>query len=141
MNPPDYLIFELIPHQAPMVMIDQLTFSSGDKAGGILFIRDTNIFCINGFFQEAGLIEFISQTAAAHKGFLNLYEGKEIKLGYISVIKNMTVHSLPTVNTEIRSEITVENELLGHTIISGEIYLDNSVIASGEIRFITDAKE
>ena len=134
MKPEEYEIHDLIPQRPPMIMIDQLTHSGERSAGGRLFIRESNVFCHEGRLQEAGLIEFIGQTAAAYGGYLQLSSHKEVKPGFISVIKNLVIHSLPEMNTEIQSEITVENELLGYTIISGRVLQNNSVIAEGEIR-------
>jgi predicted hotdog family 3-hydroxylacyl-ACP dehydratase len=138
MSPEEYEILDLILLRPPMVMIDQLTFSGEKSAKGRLFIKESNIFCIGGQLQEAGLIEFISQTAAAHAGYLQHSLQKEIKPGFISVIKNLIIHSLPVINTEIQSEIIVENELLGYTIITGRILQNNLIIAEGEIRFLTE---
>jgi predicted hotdog family 3-hydroxylacyl-ACP dehydratase len=141
MKPEEYEIIDLIPHCPPMVMIDQLTHSGKKSARGRLFIKVSNVFCYEGHLQEAGLMEFISQTAAAYEGYLQLSTQKEIKRGYISVIKNLEIHSLPEVNTEIQSVIKVENELLGHTIITGRILQNNSVIAKGEMRFLMETKD
>jgi predicted hotdog family 3-hydroxylacyl-ACP dehydratase len=134
MEPGEYDIPDLIPLRPPMIMIDQLTHSGEKSAGGRLFIRESNVFCHEGSLQEAGLIEFIGQTAAAYGGYLQLSSHKEVKPGFISVIKNLVIHSLPLMNTEIQSEITVEDEVLDYTIITGRIIQNNSVIAEGEIR-------
>ena len=138
MKPEEYEILDLIPHRPPMVMIDQLTYSGEKLARGRLFIKVSNVFCHNGQLQEAGLIEFITQTAAAYHGFLQLSAKKRVRHGFISVIKNLVIHSLPLINTEIQSEIIVENELLGHIFITGRILQDNSVIAKGEMRFLME---
>jgi predicted hotdog family 3-hydroxylacyl-ACP dehydratase len=139
MKPEEYEIIDLIPQRPPMVMIDQLT-SSGEKlARGHLFIKESNVFCHEGHLQEAGLIEFITQTAAAYEGYLQVSAQKEVKPGFLSVIKHLVIHSLPAINTEVQSEIKVENELLGYTFITGRILQYNSVIAEGEMRFLMEA--
>jgi predicted hotdog family 3-hydroxylacyl-ACP dehydratase len=134
MKPEEYEILDLIPQRPPMVMIDQLTHSGEKLARGRLLIRESNVFCHEGHLQEAGLIEFITQTAAAYEGYLRLSSQTEVKRGFIAVIKNLVIHSLPVINTEIQSEIIIENELLGYTIITGSIIQNNSVIAKGELR-------
>jgi predicted hotdog family 3-hydroxylacyl-ACP dehydratase len=141
MKPEEYNIQELIPQRPPMVMIDKLTHSEEKTARGRLFIDESNAFCHEGHFQEAGLIEFIAQTAAAYEGYRQLSEQKEVKLGFIGSIKNLEIHSLPAVNSEIESEITVENELLGFTILTGKILQNNSVIAEGEMRIFLENPE
>jgi predicted hotdog family 3-hydroxylacyl-ACP dehydratase len=138
MKPEEYEILALIPQRPPMIMIDRLTYASDKSAGGRLFIKQSNLFCHSGRFQEAGLIEFIAQTAAAYMGYLQLSAQKEIKLGFIGAIKNLVIYSLPLINTEVQTEIVVENELLGFTILTGKILQNNSIIAEGEMRILLD---
>lgn len=138
MKPEEYEILDLIPQRPPMVMIDRLTHSGDKSARGRLFIKESNLFCHSGHFQEAGLIEFIAQTAAAYVGYLQLSALKEVKLGFIGAIKNLLIHSLPLINTEVQSQIIVENELLGFTIITGKILQNNSLIAEGEMRILME---
>lgn len=144
MRPEEYDIFDLIPQRPPMVMIDQLTHSDEKFAKGRLFIKESNLFCHNGYFQEAGLIEFIAQTAAAYKGYLQLSENKALEPGFIGGIKNLVIYSIPVIHTEVQSEIIVENELLGYTIITGKIFQNDSVLAECEMRILIenlDAKQ
>jgi predicted hotdog family 3-hydroxylacyl-ACP dehydratase len=141
MKPEEYSIFDLIPQRPPVVMIDKLTHSGEKSAKGCLYIKKSNLFCHEGHFQEAGLIEFMAQTAAAFKGFLQMSEKKAVVPGFIAVIKNLIIHSLPAIDTEIQSEISVENELLGYTIIAGKIYQSNSIIAECEMRILTENQD
>jgi len=138
MKPSDYPILDLIPQRPPVVMIDQLTHADEKSAKGRLFIQESNVFSDNGYLQETGLIEFIAQTAAAYKGYLQLSAQQEVKLGFIGVIKNLVIYSLPAINTEVQSEIIFENELLGYTIITGKVLQNNSVIAEGEMRILME---
>ena len=138
MKPEEFEIPDLIPQRQPMVMIDQLTHAGENFARGRLFIKTSNVFCQNGHLEEAGIVEFITQTAAAYKGYQQLSARKKVKQGFLGLIKNLTIHSLPTVNTEIQSEIIIEEELLGYTIITGRVFQDNAVIAEGEMRILTD---
>ena len=134
MKPEEYEILVLIPQRPPMVMIDRLTHSGRKSARGRLFIKESNVFCSEGHLEEAGLIEFIGQTAAAYLGYLRLSAQEEVKPGFISMIKNLVINSLPLINTEIQSEIKIENELLGYTIITGKIIQTDSLIAEVEMR-------
>ena len=141
MKPEEYDILELIPQRPPMVLIDQL-ISSGEKtAVGRLFIRESNLFCENGFLQEGGLMEFIAQTAAAWEGYRQLSQHKKIKPGFIGAIKNLSVHFLPETNTEIHSEITVDSELLGFTLIIGKIFQNNTAVSECEMRILVGTPE
>jgi predicted hotdog family 3-hydroxylacyl-ACP dehydratase len=136
MNPSQFDIIDLIPQRPPMQMIDQLTDANERSAKGRLFIRETNLFCENGRLRESGLIEFIAQTAAAFTGYRNKLSSSSIHEGYIGAVKNLVITALPPMNTLIHSEITLENEIVGFTIIMGKVFSDNQVIASCEMRIL-----
>jgi predicted hotdog family 3-hydroxylacyl-ACP dehydratase len=141
MKPEEYDILDLIPQRPPMVLIDQLISVSEKSAIGRLFIRESNVFCENGFLQEGGLMEFIAQTAAAYEGYRQLSLREEIKPGFIGAIKNLSVHFMPEINTEIQSEIMVDSELLGYTLITGKILQNNTVVAECEMRILVGTPE
>ena len=136
MKPEECDILDLIPQRPPMVLIDRLISVDEKSATGRLLIRESNIFCENGFLQEGGLMEFIAQTAAAYEGYRQLLLQEEVRPGFIGAIKNLSVHSLPAINTEIQSEIIVDSELLGYTIITGKIFQNNTIVAECEMRIL-----
>jgi len=136
MNPADFKILDLIPQRPPMKMIDTLITADEKSARGKLYILDSNLFCDNGVLAEPGLIEFIAQTAAAYTGFKNKTTNKEISEGYIGAIKNLVIYELPKVNSTVQSEIVVENEIVGYTIIAGHVYQDDRLLAECEMRIL-----
>lgn len=136
MKPAEYQISDLIPQRPPMQMIDQLLHADDRSARGSLYIREFNIFCRNNQLREAAIIEFIAQTAAAFTGYRNLSNHGQVNEGYIGAVKNLVIHKLPPVNAEIQSEITVENEIVGFTIIVGKVFLNQEVIAECEMRIL-----
>ena len=141
MKPEEYDLIDLVPQRHPMIMIDRLTGAGDKSARGRLFIKAPNVFCFDGLFQEAGLIEFMGQTAAAFIGYLRLSEGKGIGSGFLAQVKDFRIKSLPTVNTEIYSEITISDDLLTYTIINGRIFQKDLVIAEGELTAFTSPDE
>jgi predicted hotdog family 3-hydroxylacyl-ACP dehydratase len=140
-KPEEYDILDLIPQRPPMALIDQLISAGEKSATGRLFIRESNVFCENGYLQEGGLMEFIAQTAAAYEGYRQISLLEEVKPGYIGAIKNLSVYSLPEINTEIQSEILVESELLGYSLITGKIFQNTSIIAECEMRILLGPTE
>lgn len=136
MEPGDFNILDLIPQRPPMQMIDRLEYADERSAMGRLFVRESNIFCDNGLLRESGLIEFIAQTAAAYTGYRNKINNSVVGEGYIGAVKNLTIANLPPVNTEIRCEIILENEIMGFTIITGKVSLEGNVIATCEMRIL-----
>jgi len=136
MKPSEFEILSLIPQRQPMVMIDRLTKAGEKRAKGEMVIKESNLLCHNGYLQEAGLMEFIAQTAAAYTGYKQLTAKKEVSEGYIGAVKNLVIHSLPPAGKKIQSEITVDNELLGYTIVTGRFSCENQLIAECEMRIL-----
>jgi predicted hotdog family 3-hydroxylacyl-ACP dehydratase len=141
MKPDEYNILDLIPQRPPMVMINQLTYVGEKSAKGRLIIQESNLFVHNGKMQEAGLVEFIAQTAAAYTGYLSISNNQEVKKGFIGSVKNLVIHSLPDINTEIQSEIIKDTELLGFTIITGRVFQNDNVLAECEMRILLEGSK
>ena len=136
MIPSDFEILDLIPQRPPMTMIDALISADEKSARGKLHILESNLFIHNGVLAEPGLIEFIAQTAAAYTGYKNKTTNREVSEGYIGAIKNLVIYALPKVNSHIQSEIVVENEIVGYTIIAGRVYQDEKLLAECEMRIL-----
>jgi predicted hotdog family 3-hydroxylacyl-ACP dehydratase len=136
MIPDSFDILDLIPQRPPMKMIDTLISADEKSARGQLYILESNLFCENGVLAEPGILEFIAQTAAAYTGFKNKTTSREISEGYIGAIKNVVIYELPKVNSYIESQIVVENEIVGYTIIAGSVYQDNRLLAECEMRIL-----
>jgi predicted hotdog family 3-hydroxylacyl-ACP dehydratase len=131
-------ITDLIPQRPPVVMIDRLEEVMDTSARGSLLVEASNIFAEKGFFTEAGITEFIAQTAAAFKGFQKVSSREEVKNGYIAAVRNLKIFSLPPVGSTIRCTINIDNELIGYTIISGKVHLGSQLIAEAEMRIILE---
>jgi predicted hotdog family 3-hydroxylacyl-ACP dehydratase len=136
MNPSEFDILDLIPQRPPMAMIDKLLNAGDRSATGVLFIRESNLFCDKGHLCESGLIEFIAQTAAAFTGYRNKTNHGGVSEGYIGAVKNLVIYALPPVHATIQCEIVVENEIVGFTIIIGKVLHNGNVIAECEMRIL-----
>lgn len=134
MKPSNFNILDLIPQRPPMQMIDMLVYADERSAHGRLYVTSSNLFCEKKFLREPGLIEFIAQTAAAFTGYRNKMSHSNVHEGYIGAVKNLVIHALPPVDSEIQSEIMVENEIVGFTIVTGRVFLESRVIAECEMR-------
>ncbi len=127
-------ILEFIPQRSPMVMIDKLLFSNNEKTVSGLSIDEDCIFCENGHLSESGLVENIAQTAAAGVGYLCKMENKKVPIGFIASIKNLNVFHLPHAKDELRTEVTIINEVMDVTIINGTVHCKEILMAECEMR-------
>jgi len=129
----------LIPQKPPIEMVDKLWFNDDTTTISGFTIKSTNIFCENGFFTEPGLIENIAQTAALRVGYIvSLLEknGEKVNppVGYIGAIKKLIIHRLPEVESELRTEVSIQHIVFDVTLISGKIICNSEVIAECEMK-------
>jgi len=132
-------ITKLIPQRKPMVMIDKLlSFSEKEVVTNFKIIAD-NIFVQDEVLQEVALIENIAQTAAAGTGY-DAYSRNEIpKKGFIGAVKKFEVFSLPIVDDIIETRLNILAEVLNASIVEGEVYCNNEIIAKAELKiFLLD---
>lgn len=128
------LIRKLIPQREPMVMVDKLIFSDETKTRSGLTISLPNIFCEDGVFSESGLIENIAQTAALRIGYFYYQKKQDAPKGYIGAIKNLEIFQLPIVNDNIETEVQVEQEIFGVTLVNAKVWLNGQLIAECEMK-------
>jgi predicted hotdog family 3-hydroxylacyl-ACP dehydratase len=132
--PSEINVLDVIPHRAPVVMIDRLLHADAKKSISSFHVESSCIFCENGYLSESGLIENIAQTGAAGLGYLDRQAGQEISIGYIAGIKDISVSQLPPVGSQISTEIHMHEPVLNFNIVSGKVLLEEKEIASCEMR-------
>jgi len=115
-------------------MVDRLV--DINEKGGIteLTILQDNIFVDDGEFSSAGILENMAQSCAARIGYINCTKGGVVKNGVIGDIRNFTVLRNPLCNENIRTYITIEEEVFNITLATLETKVDDEVIASATIK-------
>lgn len=126
----------LIPQRPPFVMIGKLLFSDENTTRTSFRITEENIFVADGLFIEPGLLENIAQTAAARAGSVSRLENKPVPVGYIVAVKNLEILGLPKAGEEIVTEIRVEGQVLNVTIISGQVWCNEVLMARCEMKIL-----
>lgn len=129
-------LLRFIPQRPPMVMVDALTSSddASQTAWTEFKITPENIFCENGVFTEPGLIENIAQSCALRAGYSFHSKNEAVPLGFIGAVKNLIINELPAVDSTIKTEIQVVNEIFDVTLVNGKIYCNQTLIASCEMK-------
>lgn len=123
-----------IPQKHPMVMVDRLIRAEGAIVETTFLIKEENVFCDNGIFSEAGLIENMAQTAAAGVGSQAGLSGKEPPVGFIGGIRDLKILRYPFSGDELRTRITLEHEVIDASVVSGEVFHNNELIASCQLK-------
>ena len=131
----DIDILELLPQRPPFVMVDHLVDYSETQTTCELTIRKDNVFCENGEFAAAGLIEHIAQTCAARLGYYNKYVLKVgVRLGFIGEVKDLDIVRLPREGETINTTIVVVQEIFDVTLVSAEVRVGTEVIATTRLK-------
>ena len=128
-------ILELLPQRPPFVMVDHLTDYSETQSICDLTIRPENVFCENGEFASAGLIEHIAQTCAARLGYYNKYVLKTgVRLGFIGEVKDLSINRLPREGETIETTIVVVQEIFDVTLVTAEVRVGTEVVATTRLK-------
>jgi 3-hydroxyacyl-[acyl-carrier-protein] dehydratase len=123
-----------IPQKPPMVMVDRLLEVFDKTTVTAFLIREDNIFCEKGAFREPGLIENMAQTAAAGVGSKPGNSGANAPVGFIGGIRNLKIDGFPEVGQEIITRVTVLHEVFEATIVQGQVFLGDKLIAGCELK-------
>jgi len=127
-------IRELIPQKEPFVMVDRL-YSTDEKTTVSGFkVKNDHVFFSEGNLTEPALIENIAQTAAARVGYECERAGIAVPVGFIGAIKNLRIYSLPELNTELKTIVTIDYLVMDFTLITGKIYKGEELIAECEMK-------
>ena len=127
-------ITQILPHRFPMIMVDELIQHTATHTQTCFTVEATNIFVQNGYFQEAGLIENMAQTAAAGTGYLALQNNQPAPVGFIAAVQHLEIMALPEIGSKLQTEITVTNQVFDFTFVSGTIHLYGSLVARADFK-------
>ena len=114
-------ILELLPQRPPFVMVDCLTDYSETQSSCSLTIRPDNVFCEDGEFAAAGLIEHIAQTCG-------------VRLGFIGEVKDLSIVRLPREGETLDTTIVVMQEIFDVTLVSAEVRVGTETIATTRLK-------
>lgn len=132
-------ILNYIPQRPPFVMVDKILDVSELYTKSSFTISPTNVFCKNGIFYEAGLIENIAQTAAAGAGFAQVKDGGTPKIGVIGAIKKLSISKRPLDDDKLITTVNIVSSFGNALIAEGQIEVQGTIIASCQVNiFIID---
>ena len=126
---------ELLPQQSPFIMIDCLTKFDEKITETSFKVRNDNIFVENGKLNACALAENIAQTCAARLGYVNKYIlKKDVQIGFIGAIKNLSVVETPSVGDILTTRIEVLQDIMGVTLVDAQIVCNNKVIVKAQMK-------
>ncbi|UKB80035.1 hypothetical protein [Chryseobacterium sp. MEBOG07] len=124
----------LIPQRFPFVMVHELSEYSESHLLSGFEIKEDNLFIQDGLFQASGLIEHQAQSVALHTGYKYYLLGKDSPTGYIGAIKSFEAEILPKIGDQLKSEVTILNEVMGVTLVDIVTKLNGEEIAKSQMK-------
>jgi len=126
----------LIPQRFPFVMVNSIAEYSESHLVSGFEIKEENIFVQDGIFQASGLVEHQAQSVALHTGYKFYLLGKEAPTGYIGAIKSFETDTLPKIGDQLKSEVTILNEMMGVTLVDIVTKLNDEIIAKSQMKTV-----
>ncbi len=125
----------LLPQQEPYVMIDSLVEFNKIITTTEATIADDSIFTDNDHFSVSGIIENIAQTCAARIGYINKYIlGRDLQLGFIAAVRDMSVTSSARVGDVITTRVELIEEVFGMTLAKAVVTCGCNILVQTQIK-------
>lgn len=126
----------LIPQKFPFVMVDKMySYTETELVSG-LKIQNNNIFFNDSNLVESGLIEHMAQSVALHTGYQFFLKKEPAPTGYIGSIKDIVIQSLPKLDDEVITTVSILQEFGGITLVDVISKVNNVEIATGQMKTI-----
>ena len=135
-----------------MLMVDMILVMDEEKVETVFEIKENNIFVQNNLFIEAGLIENAAQTCSsivAKDYFVDADNKDKVDVdvvGFISAIKTLKIHKLPTIGTTIKTISVLVSKFVTDDYslctMSCQTFNNQELLLEGEINlFIQENKK
>ena len=141
-------ILNVLPQRPPFILITRMMHYD-DKS----MITQTDVtekglldsfgmICSNGKYDDCSLIENIAQTCAARIGYYNKYIlGKDICIGYIGAVKELSIFRLPRIGETFQTSINIISSAFGISLAEALVTdMQGNIIAKGEMKIALQEK-
>jgi len=135
-----------IPQREPIVMVHGLLEHAELRSIATLTVEEDNLFVRDGQMLPSGLMEHIAQSAAIRSGYAYTLmpagtAPEKPPVGFIAGLKDFMVYRTPSVGEQLRTVVTQLNDLGSMTVIRGDTFSGEELVASCEMKvFLSDAQ-
>lgn len=127
-------IFEYIPQRNPICLVHTIYESTDDSVKTGFKVEEGHLLVENGALTESGIAENLAQSAAAHAGYIARQHKMPPKVGFIGNIKDLVIHQLPKVGTELITEVKIKAFVMNVTLVIATSTCNGQPIASCEMK-------
>lgn len=127
-------ILNYIPQREPICLVHSI-YECSEQGGKTGFVVEANHFFVNNNqLSEAGIIENLAQSCAAHAGYICSLRNLPPKIGFIANIKDLKILSLPPVNSELITEIKLKAYVMNVTLVVATSTCNGQPVAECEMK-------
>jgi len=127
-------IASLVPHRAPMILLDEALAFDDDGATCAVAVRAGAAFVEDGVVPAVVFMEYMAQAVAALAGYAAQKRGDTVGSGYVVGARELNLH-VASASVGDRLVVTVRrlagNAQLGH--YRGEVRRAGELLADGEL--------
>ena len=127
----EFTIEQVLPHEHPMILLDQLTSFSENSASCCCTITEQSLFfdtILNGVPSYVG-IEYMAQSIAAYANANELSQSRSVEIGFL------------VSSRKYKCEFSVFKQGLVLTINVEKIYKDESGLSAFDCNIFTDGQQ
>ena len=137
--PIDENIYKIIPHRAPMIMIDQFIRDSDTTGTAVKQFSGEDYGCENGVVLQGILIECVAQTIAAHHGQTNLNrDNLEPSMGMLVTIDHFEFCRSVPQDGRVTIKVEKTDEVGPFHLVKGEVFYQDRLAAHGQIKIFNE---
>ena len=127
-------ILNYIPQREPICLVHSIYECSDQESTTGFFVESNNFFINNNQLSEAGVIENLAQSCAAHAGYICSLRNLPPKVGFIANIKDLEIFSLPPVNAELITVIKLKAYVMNVTLVVATSSCNGIPVAECEMK-------
>lgn len=123
----------LLPHRAPMLLLDALTECTESTATATICFAADHFAVADGRVLEPALVECVAQTVAAGMGYRARGQTGGPRIGMLTIVSDFQILSRPHAGQTLKIETRELRRLGPMLMVAGAISCDGQLIASGNL--------
>lgn len=135
-------LYPYLTHRPPMVWIDWVTSVEEARGTTTTQLKTDGYYCTDGVFRPSSFIELIAQSYAFTSLVYLLQQNTPptSQKNYLVAIKDFKIltNTMPQAPQKIRTEVQRKRVFGPITFISGQCYLDDQLLATGDLKVFSE---
>lgn len=127
-------ILNYIPQREPICLVHTIYECSEEAVKTGFVVESGHFFTDENHLSEAGIVENLAQSCAAQAGYVCSTRGIAPKVGFIANIKDLKIHHLPEVNSEIITEVKLKAFVMNVTLVIASSTCNGKPVAECEMK-------